>query len=119
MRNSEAGKGRVGFVVTLAVFLAGIFVAVKVVPVHVDGYQFRDVLREEARYAAVHHNDKAVMQRILDAAASMDIPLDKKNLTIERSKINIVVTASYVKPVDLKFATYTYRFHEKQKAPLF
>ena len=119
MRYGERGEGRTGFIITLVLFLAGVFLAIKIVPVRVDGYQFRDVLREEARYASVHRNDDAVMQRILDAAESMDIPLEKGNLKIRRSQVEVVVSASYEKPVDLKFATYTYRFRSEQKAPLF
>ena len=119
MRYAERGEGRVGFIITLALFLVGVFLAIKIVPVRVDGYQFRDVLREEARYAAVHRNDEAVMERILDTAESMDIPLEKGNLKIRRSQVEIVISASYEKPVDLKFGTYTYRFDSEQKAPLF
>lgn len=116
---NERGKGRVGFIVTLVVFLAGVFVAVRIVPVRIDGYQFKEVLREEARYAAVHRNDEAVVQRILDSAESMDIPLEKKNLKIRRTRVEVIISASYEKPVDLKLGTYTYRFNNEQKAPLF
>ena len=119
MRYGERGEGRVGFIITLALFLVGVFLAIKIVPVRVDGYQFRDVLRDEARYAAVHRNDEAVMARILDTAESMNIPLEKGNLKIRRSQVEIVISASYEKPVDLKFGTYTYRFSSEQKAPLF
>jgi hypothetical protein len=119
MRYRERGEGRVGFIITLVLFLAGVFLAIKIVPVRVDGYQFRDVLREEARYAAVHRNDKVVIERILDTAESMNIPLEKGNLNIRRSKVEVVISATYEKPVDLKFGTYTYRFSSEQKAPLF
>ena len=51
----QAGNGRLGFIITLALFASGIFAAVKVVPVRIDAYQFREVLREEARpYPACH-----------------------------------------------------------------
>jgi hypothetical protein len=119
MRNGERGEGRLGFIITLALFLVGVFLAVKIVPVRVDGYQFREVLREEARYAAVNHNDKVVIERILDSAESMNIPLDKDDLSIKRTKVEIIISASYEKPVDLKLGTYTYRFRTQQKAPLF
>jgi hypothetical protein len=119
MREAEAGKGRAGFIVTLALFLTGVYVLAKIVPVRVDGYQFREVLREEARQLAVHRNDEAVVQRILDAAESMDIPLQKKNLSIRRTQVAVTLSASYEKPVDLKLTTYTYRFKDEQQAPLF
>ena len=119
MRNRERGKGRLGFIITLVVFLVGVFLAVKIVPVRIDGYQFREMLREEARYASIHRNDSVVVQRILDTAESLNIPLKKENLKIRRTKVEVVISVSYEKPVDLNVGTYTYRFHTEQKAPLF
>jgi len=119
MRNGERGEGRAGFLITLALFALGVFLAIKIVPPRVDGYQFREVLREEARYAAVHRNDEQVLQRILDSAEAMNIPLKKSDLTLKRTQIEIVISAKYEKPIDLKFTTYTYRFDEQGKAPIF
>ena len=119
MLNGQRGEGRAGFLITLTLFLAGVFVAIKIVPVRVDGYQFREVLREEARYAAVHRNDAAVIKRIIDTAEAMDIPLERKNLKLRRTQVAITITADYEKPVDLKLGTYTYRFHTEQGAPIF
>ena len=119
MRNRERGEGRLGFIITLVVFLVGVFLAVKIVPVRIDGYQFREMLREEARYASIHRNDSVVVQRILDTAESLNIPLKKENLKIRRTKVEVVISVSYEKPVDLNVGTYTYRFHTEQKAPLF
>jgi hypothetical protein len=119
MRNGERGGGRAAFIITLAVFLCLVFVLAKVVPVRVDGYQFQEVLRQEARQAAVHRNDSAVLERIMAEAEAMDIPLEKKNLKLRRTKVEVIISASYEKPVDLKVTTYTYRFKSEQKAPLF
>ena len=55
----------------------------------------------------------------LDAASSMNIPLEKNNVQIKRSKVEVVISATYEKPVDLKLGTYTYRFSSEQSAPLF
>jgi hypothetical protein len=49
----------------------------------------------------------------------MDIPLERSNLKISRSRAEVVITASYQKPIDLKFTTYTYKFNGRQTAPLF
>ena len=119
MWNSERGEGRFGFVVTLAAFCIAVFMAVKIVPVRVDGYQFKEVLREEARQAAVHRNDKQVLERILSTAESMNIPLTKENLKLNRSQAALTITASYEKPVDLTVGTYVYKFKSKQSAPIF
>ena len=119
MRHRESGQGRIGFVITLSLFLLGIFLAIKIVPARIDGYQFQEVLREEIRTAAVRHNDEMVAERIMDKAHSMNIPLERSNLKISRSQAEVVVTATYEKQIDLQVTTYTYRFKGKQAAPLF
>ncbi len=119
MRNGEQGEGRTGCLVTLGLFLLTIFLAIKIVPARIDGYQFQEVLREEARNAAVHRNDRKVAERIMDKARAMDIPLERSNLTISRSQAEVVITATYQKPIDLRFTTYTYQFKGRQAAPLF
>ncbi len=110
-----------GWIIALIVVVAlgAGFLAIKIVPPRVDGYQFQEVLREEVRNAAVHHNDKMVAERIMDMAKSMDIPLERSNLKISRSQAEVVITATYQKPIDLKVTTYTYKFKGKQAAPLF
>ena len=119
MRKSERGEGRFGFIVTLAVFCIVVFLAVKIVPVRIDGYQFKEVLREEARSAAVHRNDRAVVERILATAEAMDIPLKKENLKLQRTKVELTISATYEKPVELPVGSYVYKFRSEQSAPLF
>jgi hypothetical protein len=115
----ERGEGRVGFLISVIVVAIAIFLGMKIIPVRIDAYEFRDHLREEARYAAVRHDDKTVATRIMQKAKELQIPLDRKNLKIKRSVGEIIISASYEQPIDLKVTTYVYRFNEQQKAPLF
>jgi len=116
----QRGEGRVGFIITLVLVIAGIFVGVKVIPVRINAYQLKDTLREEARFASVNHNsDSEVKQRILDQAQSLQIPLDPENVTIKRNKKEVIVRAKFVQPIDLKVTVYSYRFDEEQRAPVF
>ena len=116
---SERGEGRTGFTITLVLFLVALFVAVKIVPVRIDGYNFRETLREEARFASIHRNDQDVRDRILDKAATLQIPLDPGDLTIRRTTSQVIINASYEQPIDLKVTTYVYKFETEQRAPLF
>ena len=118
-RHTERGEGRAGFFVALALFFVAVFLAVKIVPVRIDGYTFRETLREEARFASLHRKDSEILKRIMQEAEALEIPLEKKNLTIRRTKAYVVIKARYDQQVDLKFTTYTYRFREEQKAPIF
>jgi hypothetical protein len=119
-KTGQRGEGRVGFIITLVVVIAGLFVGLKIIPVRINAYQLQDTLREEARFASVNHNnDSEVKQRILDQAESLNIPLDPKNVTIKRTKKEVIVRAQYVQPIDLKVTIYNYRFDEEQRAPVF
>jgi hypothetical protein len=118
-QSAQRGEGRLGFVVTLAVVGVAAFLAIKIIPVRIDAYEFREAVREEARYASVHADDRAVRDRILEKAADMKIPIQGRDLAIRRTKNEVIITASYVQPIDLKFTTYSYKFKTEQRAPLF
>ena len=55
----------------------------------------------------------------MDRAAELEIPLDKKNLKVSRNVSEIVISATYKQPIDLKVTTYVFDFNHKEKAPLF
>ena len=118
-RIREKGEGKLGLLVAIVVVGLAIFVGVKVLPVRIAAYEFRDVLREEARYAAVRHNDAEVVKRIMRQAEELEIPLLRKNLEVKRTIGEMVVTAHYEQAIDLKFTVYVFRFNAKEKAPLF
>jgi len=118
-RNGQRGEGRVGLAIAVVVVGVSAFLGLKIIPVRVAAYEFRDILREEARYGAVRDSDKDVHKRIMDRAGEMEIPLLKKNLKVKRSIRDIVITATYEQPIDLKVTTYVFKFDHKEKAPLF
>ena len=115
----QAGKGRLGFVVTLVVVVGVIYAAVKVIPVRIAAYEFHDTLREQARYGATRASDRQVVEDIIAKAEELEIPLRKEHLNVKRTKNEIVITASYEQPIDLKVTTYVYKFDATEKAPLF
>jgi len=115
----QAGEGRIGFIITLVVVGALFFVGSRIVPARIDAYEFREVLREEARYASVHKDDGNVRERIVDKAETLEIPLDPKNLNIRRTKSEVIISANYQVPIDLELTVYTFKFDAEQRAPLF
>lgn len=116
---SQKGEGKVGLMVALIVVGAAVFLGFKIIPVRVAAYEFRDVLREEARYAAVRHDDATVAKRIMNKAAELEIPLSAKGLTVKRTVSNMIIRAQYEQPIDLKVTTYVYKFNAEERAPLF
>ena len=118
-RHHERGSGRLGFILSLAVFCAVVFTAIKIVPVRINAYNFRDVMRSEARMGAVRNSDSTIAKRILEQAEDLNIPLKKKNLRVRRTKSKMIIEAHYEQPIDLKLTTYVFKFKGKEEAPLF
>lgn len=118
-RVHEAGNGRLGFVVALCLVGCAIFAGAKVIPVRVAAYEFRDFVQQECRHAAVSPSDTESAKRIMGKAKELELPLKKTDLNVNRTTTEMVITASFVKPIDLKLTTYQYRFDVKERAPLF
>jgi type III secretion system FlhB-like substrate exporter len=119
-RSSERGEGRIGLLISLVILGVGIFVGVKIIPVRIDAYEFGDFIEQECRYAAVRNQGGGdVTKRILDKAVELDIPLKKKDLVVQRTANEMIITASYELPIDLKVTVYNYRYYRREKAPIF
>jgi hypothetical protein len=118
-RSGERGDGRIGFILALALLGSGIFVAVKVIPVRVNAYEFRDFIQEECRFAATRNKDEDIYKRIVEKAKELRLPLDKKNLHMERTMHEMVISAKYEQTIDLKVTKYVYKFDHEERAPLF
>jgi cell division protein FtsL len=115
----QRGEGRLGLLISLVILGIAIFLAVKIIPVRVNAYQFKDFMRQECRFAAVRQQDNQVAQRILTKAEELGIPLEKQNLKLQRTTSEMIISASYEQPIDLKVTTYVYRFNATERAPLF
>jgi hypothetical protein len=118
-RIHERGEGRIGLLIALALFGSGIFLGIKIIPVRINAYEFRDFIQEECRFAATRNHDEEIYKRIFDKAHELRLPLDKKNLTMERTMREMVITAKYEQVIDLKVTKYVYKFDHEERAPLF
>ncbi len=118
-RHAERGDGKIGFLISLALLGTGIFIGVKVIPVRINAYEFRDFIQEECRFAATRNHDEEIYKRIFEKAKELKLPLEKKNLHMERTMHEMVVSASYEQTIDLKFTKYVYKFDHEERAPLF
>ena len=118
-RTAERGDGRIGFLISLALLGAGVFVGVKVIPVRVNAYEFRGFIQDECRFAATRNHDEEIFKRVFDKAKDLKLPLEKKNLHMERTTHEMIISAKYEQTIDLKFTKYVYKFDHEERAPLF
>ena len=118
-KDAERGDGRIGFLIALALLGIGIFVGVKIIPVRVNAYEFRDFIQEECRFAATRNRDQEIFKRIVDKANDLRLPLEKKNIHMERTTHEMIISAKYTQTIDLKVTKYVFVFDHEERAPLF
>jgi hypothetical protein len=119
MRMNQRGEGRLGLLIAIVVVAAGVFLGFKIIPVRIAAYELRDFVEEQCRYAALHKDNAKVAKRIMDKADELEIPLERKALKLKRTTSEMIISASYEQPIDLKFRTYVFKYSIKQRAPLF
>ncbi len=115
----ERGEGRLGTLFALTLLAVMIYLGVKVVPVMVNTYAFRDFLEEEARFAAVRRDDEEIKTRVWRKARELDLPIELKQIQTERSNSRYDIRVSYTIPIVTPVYTYVWRMDEQVSSPLF
>jgi hypothetical protein len=118
-RHGERGEGRFGTLVGIIVLALTIYLGVKIVPVLINGYTFRDFLEEEARFAALRNRDEEVRIRVLRKAQDLDLPVGAKDILITRSTTHFDIKVKYIVPIETPVFTYDWAFDEAIRSPLF
>jgi hypothetical protein len=121
MRRSggERGEGRLGTLFALTLLAVLIYLGVKVVPVMVNTYAFKDFLQEEARYAAVRRDDDEIRERVLRKAQELELPVGLKQIHTTRTNARFDIAVSYSIPIVTPVYTYNMIRNEQVSSPLF
>lgn len=112
------GEGKLGFFIAIIVVAAAIFAGSKFVPVYVASYDLKDTLRREVQGASLK-NDKQIVATILEKSEELKLPVGPKNIEAKRTNAKFTLRIHFQKELDLALFTYTFRFDEKESAPLF
>jgi hypothetical protein len=106
----------VGGLVALIVTL----IAIKVAPIMVNvGELDKQIGVYADRANRREYNDARIQRAILAKAESLDLPLTKKGIKIQRTSNRIKITVTYT--VTIEFPGYTYVWHKEHfhERPLF
>ena len=118
-RQSESrGEGKVGFFLAIIVVAAAIFAGSKFIPTYVASYDLKDALRYEVQHAGLK-SDKEIVATILKKGEELKLPIGLKNIEAVRTNARFSLRIHFTKEMDLALFPYTFRFDEKQTAPLF
>lgn len=108
-RTGERGEGNLGCILWLIVLAVAIGFSWKAVPVKIASAELYDYMVEQAKFA---HNAKpdVIKKRILHKARELNLPLDSKNLKVERIGDRIRMNAEYTVPVEYPGYTWNWKF---------
>lgn len=117
-RRGQRGEGKGGCIFGLIVLLAAVFVAYKMIPVKVAAADLRQTIVDEAKSAG-SHRDPVIRRQIMAKAQKLNLPLDDKDLKINRTSSNIRIEASYTVPIEFPGYTYQWKFRHTYENPIF
>lgn len=103
----------------LLVLALTIYLGFKVIPVMVRGYEFRDYLEEQARFAATRRDDDDVRKAVILKARELELPVLGKDITLVRTSSRFDIAVKYTVQIETPVYTYDWVFDEKQSSPLF
>ena len=118
-RRWERGEGNVGCILWLIALGLAVLIAWKAVPVKLQSTELYDYMDELAKFAAAHTPPEQLEKMILDRAKQLNIPLQKKDVKVERNGDRIFMDVQYTIPVELPGYTHQWNFRHKLDRPIF
>ncbi len=118
MWRKQRGEGKAGCIFWTLVLLVGAMLAVKIIPVKIADMHLKDQMEDLAR----HHADKSPQfyeNRIYDRSQELFIPLEKKNVKVEKTTRWVRMQVEYEVQLDFVVTTYTWKFKHDLRREIF
>ena len=111
---SQRGAGTIGVIFWLAVLGTGAWVATRAVPARLAVMQLHDFANEQTRFMAVSYQleEGKLIQKILAKAKELDVPLTKKNLSLEVVPTHVTLHLRHTVEVDVKIYKFVWDYNE-------
>lgn len=122
MRRTRGNRGAASFgcIVWLVLLAVVGYALYKIVPVKVASSAFADFLQEESSFGSIKSVPQ-IQAEILAKAKEMNIPVNKDNLTIKKTREAITIEAHYEMTIDFFNGAYKYvwKFDPVYTRPIF
>ncbi len=123
----DAGSGRrwarsraacpLGCLLWLIVLGAGVYVGLRFAGPYVQAWRFEDAMRVQAEAAEINSDDE-IRASLTRTAADLDLPLDPRELHVQRHRDGIVITATWTREVVLPKYRRVLHFQRSVTAPV-
>ncbi len=109
---AEKGSGRLKAIVWTCLIGGAIYVGIRVVPLYVDDYQFRDSMATAARFGSVRHESpEEIRANLFKEAQRAEMPLTLQDIKVVDHNGRIDISADYSVTVDLHVYQWKLNFH--------
>ena len=105
MRRMAKGEGKAGCVFYLLLVVVVGFVAMKVVPVQVTKMELQDYMKELAM-TNPRKDGEWFRRKIHERSKTLDIPLEKKHIEVNKGARRVVMDVKYTVVLDLIVTEY-------------
>ncbi len=117
MVTERCGRSSLGCLVLLLLVAAAGYFAVNVGEVYVRHYEFRDGVRQEARFASMRSDDE-IRARLSAKADSLGLPGEAGRVSIHRTAGRITLTSEYTELVELPLFVREFDFSIREEGAL-
>lgn len=118
-RQGERGGARLKFIIAVVVFAVVVYVGYLYIPVAVDAYYFKDVMKNKVDLAANQGYEPAWVKEQLDKSrAEYHVPPEAV-ITPARNDNQMQVRVQFTRPISFPGYTYDYEFDYTAKSTTF
>ena len=122
MRSRRGMRGgiKIGCILWLAVLGVLAHMAYVIIPVKVKTSTFYDFMQEEAAFGSIR-DIKQLEKELVAKAKELDVPVNEDNLTIKRTRENILIEAHYSITIEFfsGWKKYVWKFDQVVNRPTF
>lgn len=116
-RRRAAGEGNIGCILWTLAFLLIALICYKAIPVKLNTAEMYDFMIEQAKFGTAPA--ASLKKIIIDKAKELEIPINEKNLTVERIGDRIRMKTAFEIPVDFPGYTYIWKFDWEIDRPIY
>lgn len=117
-RKWQKGEGKAGCIFWILLLGIGVFTAWQMVPPKIADMQLKDYVEELAQLEP-RKSGEWFQTAIFNRAKDLDIPLEKKNIKVDKTLRRVQVEMSYTVKIDFLVTTYDWKFEHKLERDIF
>jgi hypothetical protein len=117
-KRAQRGDSKLGCILWILVLLTGAMIAWKAVPVKIASSELYDFMVEQAKFGA-RLSPERVKRLIVERADDLDLPLDAKNVSVNKTYGRIRMRAYFVVPLEFPGYVYDWEFDLEVDRPIF